>query len=406
MVVAKRNQAMVMSVDERQMILLCPDGSWKAVRPEPGRAVGDIIRLSSVSWSRRWSSLVAAILVIVTLAATSIMLPAKQALAHVSLDGIPGVDLVTNGRGTVLGSTAGTLAGESLLAGLGLRGRSLADAIQELLGRAEELGLLPDEMQVVLVAVTPTQERISDSALRRLHAQAVKGVQAALQAGDAVPEVEQLVVSQTLQVEANELGLSAGQYALALKAVEAGVQLDLNQVKDGNVAQALQAQGLNPGQMIKQLKQNQNLDQLMQKNKEKLKSEDKPANNPKASEKSSGATGNSPGGTPQGGPGKGQAKPAKNAQQTGAEDRADDAAEGPGEDEQTNQDGGSTGNTGKDDQGNDSGRRAKDADQEEAGSSGQEDDPAEDDARSSGPEEKPAADNSENSNKGGNGKGK
>ncbi len=403
---AKRNQAMVMSVDERQMILLCPDGSWKAVRPEPGRAVGDIIRLSSVSWSRRWSSLVAAILVIVTLAATSIMLPAKQALAHVSLDGIPGVDLVTNGRGTVLGSTAGTLAGESLLAGLGLRGRSLADAIQELLGRAEELGLLPDEMQVVLVAVTPTQERISDSALRRLHAQAVKGVQAALQAGDAVPEVEQLVVSQTLQVEANELGLSAGQYALALKAVEAGVQLDLNQVKDGNVAQALQAQGLNPGQMIKQLKQNQNLDQLMQKNKEKLKSEDKPANNPKASEKSSGATGNSPGGTPQGGPGKGQAKPAKNAQQTGAEDRADDAAEGPGEDEQTNQDGGSTGNTGKDDQGNDSGRRAKDADQEEAGSSGQEDDPAEDDARSSGPEEKPAADNSENSNKGGNGKGK
>lgn len=427
---AKRKQAMVMSIDERQMILLCPDGSWKAVRPEPGRAVGDIIRLDSVGWSRRWSSLVAAILVIVTLAATSIMLPARQAMAHVSLDGVPGVDLVTNGRGTVLGSTAATSSGEELLAGLSLRGRSLTDAVAELLAKAQELDLLPEEMQFILVAVTPAQERISDAALRRLHAQAVKGVQAALQVGDAVPEVEQLVVSQTLQVEADALGLSAGQYALALKAVEAGVELDLSQIEDGNVAQALKSQGLNLGQMVKQLKQNQDLDQLLQQNKDKLKSEDKPAGGRQGAEGSVPRAGNDQVGAPA--PGQksnGQAKPAKNAQQTkveqatGSDDDATEAAseaeeepgpEEPDVEEQSNRGDDSAGNKGddEDEQGKGSGNRGNGVDQVEAGSSGQEEEPAEDDARSSGSEDETEADNTGNGNKdgkddqGGNGKGR
>lgn len=441
----KRDQAMVMSVDERQMILLCPDGTWKAVRSEPGRAVGDIIRLGNAGWGRSrswgWRSVAAAILLIITLAATSIILPAQQAMAHVSLDGVPGVDLVTNGRGTVLKSVAETAAGDELLDGLMLRGLSLAEAVPELLGRARELGLLPADLPLLLVSVLPARERISAAVLQRLKTQVLQGVQAtALQTGTVPPEVEQIVVSPAVQLEAKALGLSAGQYALALQAIEAGVELDLSQIEDGNVAQALKSQGLNPGQMIKQLKQSQDLDQLLRQNKDKLKVGGQPASGSKATP---GQTAPAPGVTPPNGnsQGKGQIKPGKTSPQVKADDLGEDGeltgadeGEGAGDDRDEPGNGDKPGNQGKaESTGSDknSGEQARDksgdpsgqsevgdgvqsnepgagADEkvsEKAGSSEQ-DQNAQGDARSSGPEVAPGVDNPNSGNNGKSGKDK
>lgn len=285
--VAKRNQAMVMSIDRRQMILLCSDGSWKTAKSEPGRAVGDVVRLPSSRMSLRWSSLVAAVLAIVVLAMSSIILPARQAMACLSVDGIPGVELTVNSRGKVLSGEAVTAEGERLLAGLVLGGQSLSDSVQQLLLRAAEQGILPEDREVIMLAVTPMRDQISEQVLQRLSVQATAGARAALQSETSMPEVATVLVPQSVQAEAKALGFSPGQYALALKATEAGATVDLEQLAERNVAQALKEQGLNLGQVIKQLQQDPDLDRLMEQNREKLKAAGKSNGKPAVGDSSS-----------------------------------------------------------------------------------------------------------------------
>lgn len=274
---SKNKQVIVMEIGNRRAVVLHPDGSFHQLPLRPGLKVGDIISFPRATGrGTRWAALVVAALVVALLYTSAVVLPARQAFAYVSLDGIPGVELAVNGRGDVISGNAISPQGELLLAGLEVGKQSLTVSVQQLFSHAKEQGLLEGDQSVVLVTVAPAKREISKKLLERVNEQASAGVQAALQGQTASPKVEQMLVSKELQAEAKAQGLTPGQYAIALKASEAGVSINLDQLPDKNVAQALHSHGMDPGQIINQLKDDGDLDQLMEQNRGKLHGKTKP----------------------------------------------------------------------------------------------------------------------------------
>jgi hypothetical protein len=268
-------RAMVMSVEGQRMIVMLADGSWRSIRRQPGVQVGDEVQLADSRRKLPWSAVAAAAVVLLLITTSVFFLPTRQVRAYVSLDGIPGVVLATNARGQVLRAQADTPEGEELLTGLRIAGQSLENTVQQLLSKARQHGLSHDDSEMVLVSVTSARGELSSQVLQRLQEQAKAGVQASAATGTSQPQVEQLVFPGALQSEARSLGLSPGQYALALKASEAGVELELESLDNKNVVQALKELGLNPGQLIKQLRQEGNLERLLEEHRDKVRGRDR-----------------------------------------------------------------------------------------------------------------------------------
>jgi hypothetical protein len=232
--------------------------------------VGDLVSLPVKASRPRWSALVAAALVLALLYASAFVLPANRAYAWVSLDTVPGLELAVNSLGRVVGSNAVCAQGEELLASVDIHKLGLADAVQQLVKAATEAGLTQQDEAPALVTVTPVGEKVSKAFLQKMGEQVTMGARASLSPETDCSPVETVQASKTLQAKAKAEGLNPGQYAIALQASAAGVDINLDDLTGKNVVQALQSQGLNPGQLARQLHTVEDLDELMEQHQEHL----------------------------------------------------------------------------------------------------------------------------------------
>ncbi|MGI6606010.1 MAG: anti-sigma-I factor RsgI family protein [Peptococcia bacterium] len=82
-------------------------------------------------------------------------------------------------------------------------------------------------------------------------------VRTALHKQNIEAQVELLEVSAEIQQEAKKQGLSAGKYAIMLEAKEAGLEINVEDMKFSSVVQAIKEAGGIPGQIISRAKQDQ-----------------------------------------------------------------------------------------------------------------------------------------------------
>jgi hypothetical protein len=160
-------------------------------------------------------------------------------VAYVSVDINPSLELGVDARERVCSARAFNPEGESLLAGLTYRRRSLVQTLSDLTLRAVEQGYLDaDRPGAVLVAVVPTGTTAGvDPA--RLREEAVNAARLVLRQRGLNVEVKGWTADREVREEAGRFHMSAGRMALYLAARRAGAEVTLEQVRREPIARML-----------------------------------------------------------------------------------------------------------------------------------------------------------------------
>lgn len=227
-------------------VVLERNGRWATVLGRPGmfvrlRAQAEWKVGDRVEWRQpvlpRWISaagggtVAAAVLV----GLLSLSAPAVPA-AYVSLEMTPDVQLSVTAQGVVSGVTALDGAGRQVVAGLSLRGDSLATAIA-VVTRAEIRSVGPGVRQrMAVLAAYPASDhtRVPVSVIRRLPKVQIDAERVARAQGVEL-SIAPMVVNHGMEAAAHQARLPVGTYALYLAVRQSGASVD---------AGALRAQGL------------------------------------------------------------------------------------------------------------------------------------------------------------------
>ncbi|MBE3588024.1 MAG: anti-sigma factor domain-containing protein [Thermoanaerobacteraceae bacterium] len=225
---------MVMEIRARTCIILTPDGQFREVPLPPGGVrLGEEITCFPRRLNIPWRLLVAAACFLIFLGSGLLYYGwTTRAMAYVSMDINPSVELALNRREYVCAARGLNPPGEQLLAGTGLLGRPLEEAINTLLARAvQSKYLLPDKNNVVLTAVTaengqavPPAEKIYQVIAGSLQSAGV-GAEVVVEA--APPEIRR---------QAQQAGLSTGRYLLHVEAAKKGLDIGLEELKKESMA--------------------------------------------------------------------------------------------------------------------------------------------------------------------------
>ncbi|HBX22571.1 MAG TPA: hypothetical protein DEF34_02880 [Desulfotomaculum sp.] len=160
---------------------------------------------------------------------------AGAAVAYVSLDINPSLELAVNDRYKVLEATALNKDGDKLLQSVSVQGKPIADAVEALIKAAEEMQYLsPDGQGQVLVCLAPA-ESLNQNAklLSNIDDQLVN-----LGKSNATTKIKIVGTTNIQHQEAQQVGMSAGRYALWKKTAK-GDQGKLEQYKSGKLADVI-----------------------------------------------------------------------------------------------------------------------------------------------------------------------
>lgn len=217
---------------DRTCVILTPDGQFRRVPlPAGGAGVGEEIEVTlAEGMPRRAWLLVASLALAVLLLSQFFLLSPARAVAYVSLDINPSLQLAVDGEERILAVTALDEAARPMVAGLEIEGLSVDEGLEAVLKRAVEQGYLrKDHDGVVLLAVVPARGReerpllaaeVADVTERALQAQAVPArVVAAALPGEA-------------RQEAVQSGLSPGKYALGQALAGKGKDIASDRLKN------------------------------------------------------------------------------------------------------------------------------------------------------------------------------
>lgn len=254
----ERLTGVVMETTGKHVVLFTPRGEFKKVRitgQMPG--IGEEVTIS-VTHKRffnmpkaSWMAVAAAVilLVIASPLLTMFSQPPEVAVAYVSIDINPSVELTVGSRYHVLDAHAFNSDGEKVLQGLTLNGKKYEDAVITIREKAEELGYLkktPGNTVVVSVALVP--EIKTDSALvgRTLVATANNVF------NDTNINLATINVPSNFSEKARQKGISTGKYAVLIEAVTRGVPVTEENIQDKPITVAISEAGGQPEEIIGQ----------------------------------------------------------------------------------------------------------------------------------------------------------
>lgn len=225
-------RGLIMEKGDRTCVILTPDGQFRRVPlPAGGAGVGEEIEVTlAEGLPRRAWLLVASLALAAFLLGQFFLLSPARAVAYVSLDINPSLQLAVDRRERILEVTAMDEAAGQVVAGLDLPGLPLAEGLEAVLARAVQQGYLgKDRDGVVLLAVVPARgqaevppltSKVADVATRLLQAQAVPArVVATALPGEA-------------RQEALQSGLSPGKYALGQALAGKGKDIASDRLKN------------------------------------------------------------------------------------------------------------------------------------------------------------------------------
>ena len=250
-------RGMVLEVRGRSALVLTDGGEfrWVPLKGGPGelgREVRFIRRQSSPVSLLLWPALVMASLVALMVLTPPLAAPGPV-VARISLDINPSFELAVDARERVVEAIGVDRSGMELVRAAGsVRGQDLGTVLERLLRVAREQRYLdPAGPNVLVLAVTsflPGQEwpigRIEVIG-ERMKAAAHREL-----AGAEGITLASLQVSPKVWQEARAVGLSAGRYAVLLRAQGRGLKLEVEDVREGRLGEAISRAGGSAAEIV------------------------------------------------------------------------------------------------------------------------------------------------------------
>ncbi|GAB6172812.1 anti-sigma factor domain-containing protein [Paradesulfitobacterium aromaticivorans] len=237
----KKIKAVVLEISGSQCAVLVDDGSFRRLPNKYGVEVGEEIELKAdAGWDamkginimkgmkawKAWAAAAALLLLTLTVALGWNFAQASTAVAFVSLDINPSVELTVNAREQVLKVSAVNSDGEKILQNLELKNLPVLEAMSKIMEQAVGMGYLTNEHSWVLVGLAPSGGRPLSPALE----EAVKSASAAVQE-KVKAKVAVLQLTDQERAKAEQTGVSIGEYALWQSADKAGVKVEATELK-------------------------------------------------------------------------------------------------------------------------------------------------------------------------------
>ncbi len=239
-------RGMVLEVRGRSALVLADGGEfrWVPLKGQRGGLGGEVQVLRRQSLALR--PLLRPALAMAALVTLMLMVPRLGApgpiAARISLDINPSFELAVDARERVVETVGVDGSGRQLVRAAGtVRGRDLGAVLERLLRAAYEHRYLdPAGPNVVVLAVTsflPGQERVAGG-IEAL-GERVKMAAGRELTGAGGITLASLQVSQAVWQEARAVGLSAGRFAVLLRAQERGLKLEVEDVRQGRLGEAI-----------------------------------------------------------------------------------------------------------------------------------------------------------------------
>lgn len=233
----KQLKAVVLDKKGPMVTVLASDGSFQKVRYRKPVEVGAEIEIAEIQQQQPlWRVLasVAAIFLITWIGSMSWnFYQGTTAVAMISVDINPRLQLTLNREGRVIQSEALNSDAEQVLAGLELKGEPWNQALENIIGQAVTLNYLNLNHDWVLVGYSPV--KAGEAAPKGINPDDIaQKIEIAAQAEGIAPKVAVYQLGAEEQTQAKEQGLTLGEYALINTAKDAGIQVDASTVKSTN----------------------------------------------------------------------------------------------------------------------------------------------------------------------------
>lgn len=239
----------VLEKDDKNIVVLTDSGEFRRVKiagrmPEIGDEVKVPLRTRRTWTMPRFGWIAAAAAVLLFMLASPLALqltqPPETAVAWVSVDINPAVELTVSNREKVMSAQAYNPDGEKILTRLDVKGMKVNNAVSEITSTAIELGYMgksKDNSVLISVAIKPTAGIDRDKLQTTLLASANEVLQ-----GEAAFKgtVQVVNVPTELREKAVEKNITAGKYAVLIEAVtKYKLNLTEKDMKEKSVTRAI-----------------------------------------------------------------------------------------------------------------------------------------------------------------------
>jgi hypothetical protein len=275
-------KGVIMSISGREAVILTRDSDFvKVMLPEGEYDIGQEIDTAEtkqsfisrwlVSRSRRLTAAAAVLVIAVILPVAAATVFINTAVyAYVTLDINPSTEFSINGREKIIKAKPLNEEGALVLEGADLRGKEIEYGIEYFIAKSCELGYATPGKEGAVIATTVMEKEQNTELEKKISETLEKTVEQ----NKLTVETGVLAATKEIKEEAEKAGVSAGKFLIALQAKEEQLEVDMEDVKKSSITSAInKAGGDLPSIIRKARKTREELEELLEKNREKLKAE-------------------------------------------------------------------------------------------------------------------------------------
>ncbi len=240
---------MVVEIKAKTCIILTPDGQFREIPLPPGGVrLGEEISYAPRRRHPIWQPVMAAACLLILLGAGLLYHGwLTRAVAFVSMDINPSVEMVLDRREYVCEAKGLNAAGEILLSRAMVVGRPLEEAINTLLTRAVQSSyLLPSQNNVVLTTITTKNGQEPALQPGKIYQTIVESLQSTGVPAEVVVET----AAPEIRRQARKLGLSTGRYLIHVEGSKKGLDIGLEELKREGMASLEKKKGIVIGEVL------------------------------------------------------------------------------------------------------------------------------------------------------------
>ncbi|MDN5347881.1 MAG: hypothetical protein PWP65_1445 [Clostridia bacterium] len=248
---AGAERGLVLEVKGRRVTVLTPGGDFCSfeIAGKPPKIGEEVMLTAGISFWRRWVRVaaIAAVFLLLVLGGQALM-PVFWPFAwgnpayYVSVDINPSLELTVSDRERVLEAKPLNGDGEKVLEGLSLKGKKAGEAIKLLTRSASKRGYLARGSEgAVVLTVVPAQEGDREALLAgsRLAAALAEEVRRTLGPASKAVLVEATALQPVIREHALKAGLSTGKYGVLIEALDAGMEISPQELRDKSIVKIL-----------------------------------------------------------------------------------------------------------------------------------------------------------------------
>ncbi|SHN68327.1 anti-sigma factor domain-containing protein [Desulfitobacterium chlororespirans] len=230
-------KAVVLEKHKNSITVLTGDGAFQTLKYKGDAEVGEEIQLPIQSRATFWrigaSAAAVVLLALMGIFGWNAWQP-RTAVAMISLDINPSLQLTVDQKGEVLELESLNSEAEQLVTGLALKGKSWGEALNEIIQKSVALNYLNEEENWVVVGYSSsaTDQKEPPAKVSVINTEAItKQVQQAVHEQGLKSTVAVYELTSEQKKQAQETGLTLGEYALADTAQKAGIKVEPKDLK-------------------------------------------------------------------------------------------------------------------------------------------------------------------------------